>query len=71
MGEPSFALAVIGYLVVAVLLEQYDNRTGGNTFWIYTAIIWLAYATAHREELRTGLTALVAAAASATASPAK
>lgn len=65
MGQPSFLLALVGYVVVGLLLEQYDERTGSRAFWIYTAIIWLAYATAHAAELRAGLAAFVAAASSA------
>lgn len=68
---PSFLLAVVGYVVVGALLEKYDETHNSNAFWVYTAIIWLAYATAHNAELTTGLRQLVTAAQAAAAAPAK
>lgn len=53
-----FALALAGYLIVAVLLERYDNDNGGNTLWAYTALLWLVLAVAQRGGLVANLRTL-------------
>ncbi len=52
---------VVGYLIVAVMLDRYDEAHGTNTFWWYTVIIWLGYVTANSAAFVTGLNSAVAA----------
>lgn len=55
-----FGFALAGFIVVAILINEADER--GNTDYLtwYTAIIWLTFATAQRQQLAGEFNKLVA-----------
>lgn len=43
-----FVFGLIGFLIVAAFLDDYDKDNRTNYTWYYTALIWLVYLTANR-----------------------
>ncbi len=53
-----FAFGLVGFLVVAALLERYDQERGTNTVWLYGGLVLLIYAISHQDQLVKQLRAL-------------
>lgn len=60
-GVQRLLYGVGGYLIIAVLLDRYDEAHSTTYFWWYTVIIWLGFVTANSAEFVGGLNAAVAA----------
>jgi hypothetical protein len=54
----TFAYGLAGFILVAILIDQYDQAHGTGYLWGYTFIIGAGLAIAHSGTLASGLTAL-------------
>lgn len=58
LNTGTFLFAIVVYIVIAVVLEQYDKEHGTKTVAAYTGLILLTYLTAHNTDFASGLESL-------------